>query len=154
MEVVKGRRRGVKRFVLFVLFLLVALGVVAITYPYWLPYAARPIAKRYGITFKGYERLKDGRFVLTEVVRTNRLFDLKVSRVEGLLPHVWRQKVTETNFTGNFLMVNGWRVVLHERPSKPGGARSVQSDRSVYEHWKQAERYIAEARKWVPRATI
>src|SRR5690242_12759118 len=98
MEVVKGDKgkgRGVKRFLLFLLFLLVVLGVIVLTYGYWLPYAARPIARRYGVAFEGYERLKDGRFALTGVVQTNRHFDLKIARIEAFLPHVWRMKADQ-----------------------------------------------------------
>jgi translocation and assembly module TamB len=155
MEVVKGRGRGLKRFVLVVLFLLGALGVLVFTYSFWLPYAARPIAKRYGVTFQGYERLKDGRFALTGITRTNQLFDLKIARLEGFLPHVWRTKVKDTNFTGNFLEMNGWKVVLHERAKKERARNPARTNRlGAYDQWKRAERSIAQARYWVPRATL
>ncbi len=151
----KGRKRGLKWLLAFVGLFLLALVTIVLTYPYWLPYAARPVAKRFGVTFQKYERVKDGRFVLTDIVRTNRFFDLKISRVEGFLPHVWRGKVGETNLAANFLEVNGWRVVIHDRAQKDRrDEKPSRPKRSVYEHWKRVEDYIAQARKFVPRATF
>ena len=120
-------------------FLLVIVGVVLLlaTYAYWLPWAARPIAKRYGITFNAFERMKDGRFAITDVVRTNKAFDLKASRIEGFLPHVWRTKLDQTNMAA-FVEVNGWRVAVHERAKGESRSGKQRRDRSVYEEWERA----------------
>jgi translocation and assembly module TamB len=152
----EGAKRGrwVKRLLLGLVLLVCIILVLAVTYAYWLPYAARPIAQHYGVTFGKYERLKDGRFVLTDVVRTNRAFDLRISKVEGFLPHVWRSKLRETNSTAAFVEVNGWRVVIHDREKKKGGDSRSRPDRSVYEQWMRAEDYIAKARAWIPKATL
>ncbi|HEX7860497.1 MAG TPA: translocation/assembly module TamB domain-containing protein [Verrucomicrobiae bacterium] len=151
----KGRRWG-RRLLIVIALGLVAMVALAFTYAYWLPYAARPVAKRFGVTFGTYERLKDGRFVLTEVVRTNRSFDLRISRVEGFLPHVWRSKLQGTNSTNAtvpFVQVNGWRVVIHEREKKDKDSKPKR-DRTVYGEWERVERYIAKARELVPKATL
>ncbi|MGZ8919587.1 MAG: hypothetical protein ACXW3L_01255, partial [Limisphaerales bacterium] len=149
----KGRRWG-KRIFWGVVLLLVAVVALALTYAYWLPYAARPVVKRFGVTFGSYERLKDGRFALTEVVRTNRAFDLRIAKVEGYLPHVWRSKLGETNAETAFVTVDGWRAVIHEREKKEGESSKSRPDRSVYEEFERLEKYIAQAREWVPRATL
>lgn len=134
--------------------MLVAAVALVLTYAYWLPHAARPVAKRYGVTFGSYERLKDGRFALTEVVRTNRAFDLRIAKVEGYLPHVWRSKLGGTNGEAAFVTVDGWRVVIHEREKKEGEGARKRPDRSVYEEFKRVEKYIAQARELVPKATL
>ncbi|HVK58846.1 MAG TPA: hypothetical protein VM735_08715, partial [Candidatus Kapabacteria bacterium] len=126
-----------------------------LTYAYWLPWALRPIAQRYGVTFGNYERLKDGRFALTDVVRTNPAFSLRISRVEGYLPHVWRSRLGQTNSTGSFVEVNGWRVVVHEsEKEKKKDGNSLPNDLDVYREWERVERYIAQGRQLVPRATF
>ena len=152
----EGAKRGrwVKRLLLGLVLLAGIVLLLALTYAYWLPYAARPIAQRYGVTLGKYERLKDGRFVLTDIIRTNRAFDLRISKVEGFLPHVWHSKLRETNSTAAFVEVNGWRVVIHDREKKKGGDSRSRPDRSVYAEWKRAERYIAKARELVPKATL
>jgi translocation and assembly module TamB len=153
MEGVKRRRRG-RRLLIGLVLLVGIVFLLAVTYAYWLPHAARPIAQRYGVTFGKYERLKDGRFLLTDVVRTNRAFDLRISKIEGFLPHVWRAKLRETNSTASFVELNGWRVVVHDREKKGRDGSRSRTDRSVYEEWERAEGYIAKARKLVPKATL
>src|SRR5687767_8983656 len=144
-----------KRIAVTLLLLISTLALLAFTYTWWLPMAARPIAKRYGVTFGKIERLKDGRFSLTDLVRTNRHFDLQIAKVEGYWPHVWRSKLGETNAETAFIEVNGWRVVVHDREKKDRkSAPKERPDRSVYEDWKRVERYLAEAREWVPKATL
>jgi hypothetical protein len=152
----EGAKRGrrVKRLLLGLMLLVGIVLLLAVTYAYWLPYAARPIAQRYGVTFGKYERLKDGRFQVTDLVRTNRAFDLRIARIEGFLPHVWRSKLRETNSTTSFLEVNGWRVVLHDREKMDRSSSRPHRDRSVYEEWKRAESYLAKGREWVPKATL
>src|SRR5687767_8762526 len=98
----KGRRWGKRLFGGLLLLMLVGI-VLAFTYAYWLPVVGRPVAKRYGVTYGKFERLKDGRFAVTEVVRTNRNFDLRIARVEGYLPHIWRGKLDETNAAAAFV---------------------------------------------------
>jgi translocation and assembly module TamB len=150
----KGRRWG-KRIAVGVLLVMAALVVIALTYSWWLPAAARPIAQRYGISYGKYERLKDGRFALSGIVHTNRHFDLQVAKVEGFLPHVWRSRLGATNNETAFIEVNGWKVVVHEtaRRDRDGtGKRRVE--RSIYEEWERVEEYIAKAREWVPKATL
>ena len=133
----------------------IALTLLALTYTWWLPAAARPIAKRFAISYGKFERLKDGRFAVTDLVRTNRNFDLRIARVEGYLPHIWRSKLGETNAAAAFVEVNGWRVVVHERAKKDRtGDGRRRKERSVYEEWERAERYIAKARELVPKATL
>lgn len=148
----KRKRRRLKWWLgLGVLFLL-GIAVLALTYAHWLPYAARPLAERFGMGFAGYERLEDGRFRLTDLTQTNRLFDLRISRVEGFLPHVWRSKIRGTNQPANFLEVNGWRLLFHERAKD--SAPSGRKDRSVFAMWKRTEDWLAKARAWVPKATL
>src|SRR5688500_18052995 len=145
----KPRRWG-KRLALTLLLLVGALVVLAFTYTWWLPMAARPIAKRYGVSFGTFERLKDGRFSLTELTRTNRHFDVEIAKVEGYLPHVWRSKLSETNAATAFIEVNGWRVVVHDQEKKDRkSARKERPERSVYEEWKRVERYLGEVREYV-----
>ena len=78
----KGKR-WLKRLAAVLLLLVIALVALAVTYSYWLPWAARPIAQRFVVSYGKYERLKDGRFAISDLVRTNRYFDLRISRVEG-----------------------------------------------------------------------
>ena len=155
---VKGKRRAWRWFVGCVVGLVLAvvlLGALALTYASWLPHVARPIAKRYGMTFGEYERIEDGRFVLTDVVRTNQNFDVKISRLEAFLPHIWRSKLDTTNQADTFLAVNGWRIEIHDLPGKnDGDTGSPGPDRSVYEIWKKAEEAIAKVRQWLPKATF
>lgn len=149
----KGKRWG-KRLLAGVILLLAAVVLLVATYAYWLPWAARPIAKRFGVTFGKYERLANGRIVLTDIVRTNRAFDLRISRLEAFLPHVWRSKLKETNDLA-FAEVNGWRVAIHDKTQKENDDPSKASvDRGIYEEWQRAERYIAQARELLPKATL
>ena len=155
MEERRKGRRWMKRIAAGVLLLVVVMVVLALTYSWWLPAAARPIAKRYGITYGKFERLEDGRFALSDVVRTNRHFDLQIAKVEGYLPHVWRSKLSATNHETAFIEVNGWKVVVHETPRRDRGrAGKGRAERSVYEEWERVEKYIAKAREWVPKATL
>ena len=136
--------------------LVVGLGILALTYSYWLPHAARPIANRYWVTFSGYERLRDGRFALTGIVRTNRAFEFRAGRVEGFLPHLWKQKIAGTNQSADFLKVDGWRVVIHDirEGNARGGTRRPRERLSVYQVFKRAEGWIAKVREWIPKATL
>lgn len=146
-------KRVVKRLGVGLILLAAVFALLVATYVYWLPWAARPIAKRYGVTFEKFERLKDGRFAVTELVRTNEAFDVRVSRIEAFLPHVWRSRLKETNAVA-FAEVNGWRVVIHDSKKRKGGGGKARRDRSVYEEWERAERYIAKVRELVPKATL
>lgn len=147
-----AKRRGLKRLGIFLGALILLITAVVLTFPYWFQYALRPAANHLGIQYSSFARLKDGRFAITDVVRTNQAFDIKIARVEGYLPEVWYRKTKETNHPAAFVEVNGWHVTLHEN-GKSAGSASTNS-RSVYGEWKRAEHYIEMARHWAPKATL
>ncbi len=131
-----------------------ALVLIALfTYRSWLGVALKPIAQRYGVTFEKYERLPNGRFLLSGLTRTNALFDFRISRIQGFAPDVWyRNAKKQGTNPPNYLEINGWKVVLHEKAgSSPGGSRT---NLSVYEEFKRAEKYLAQLREWLPKATF
>ncbi|HEV8543355.1 MAG TPA: hypothetical protein VGR78_13250, partial [Verrucomicrobiae bacterium] len=146
------RRRVLKRVGILIGILLGLIILVLLTFPYWLGYALRPAAARFGVSFANYEQAKDGRFILTDLVRTNRAFDLRISRVEGFRPEVWYRRIGQTNQPASFLEVNGWHIVVHEKAASAAGRTNQQ--RSVYGEWKSAEHYIEQARKWAPKVTL
>jgi translocation and assembly module TamB len=148
-------RRALK-WILVIAAICVLLGVVAaLTFPYWFGTALRPAASHFGVSFSNYEKLKDGRFALSNVVRTNVLFDLRISRVEGFLPQVWYRRARErrTNEAAAFLEVNGWQVVVHPR-TKTERTHGRTNAPSAYSDWKETEHYIELARQWMPKATL
>ena len=107
-------KRALKWVAALLLLFLLLVAAAVLSFPYWFGSALGTAGKRYGVSFAKYERLKDGRFALTDVVRTNALFDLRISRLEGFLPYTWYENVKRTNQAKTFLEANGWRVILHE----------------------------------------
>ncbi len=147
-----GLKRALKWVGILVLLVLLLVAVAFFTFPYWFGAALSAGGKQFGVSFSKYERLDNGRFALTDVVRTNALFDLRVSRIEGFSPAVWYRNVRATNHARNFVEVNGWRVVLREGEKSDGKGSTNQP--GVYGRWKEAENYISEVRQWVPKATL
>ncbi len=68
-----------------------ALGLVLLlaTLPYWLPWAARPVAAHYGASFGGYERKGYSRFVLRDVRVDHSPVRIAVEQVEADTPLLW-----------------------------------------------------------------
>ena len=148
-------RKTLKRITIFAGVLLLLLLAAILTYRWWLPKVAGPIASRFGVEFKKIESLPDGRFVITDIEKSTENFDLTISRLEGFFPDAWYQRIkgeTGTNKTATFLEVNGWNLELHDpkddRPDEP------KPERGVYDYFKQAEKYLVMVREWLPKATL
>ena len=145
-------KRRIWRRLLYVLgFLVLALVAVVLTARFWFPPLMERGAERLGVTYKKYERLEDGRFAISELVRTNEAFDLKIERIEGFRPWQWLKNVREgkTNDLPEYLVVNGWRVVIHGDREKK---EESKPERGVYDYYQLAEQYIEVAKKWAPKA--
>jgi translocation and assembly module TamB len=147
-------RRFLKWFGVIVGILLILVAVALLTYHRWFGRALRPIAAEYGVQFRNYERLPNGRFALNDLVRSNALFDARISRVEGFYPEVWYRKASEsgTNPPPEYLKINGWKIIVHTNQitASPG----TNAHRGIYSEFQQAEKYIRQAMKWLPRATL
>ena len=149
-----AKRRIWKRIFYALGFLLLALVALVLTAPFWVPPLLERGADRFGVQYEKLERLDDGRFAITDLVRTNESFDLEISRIEGFRPWPWyrQAKDPDTNDLPNFLVINGWKLVIHEdRPEKPD---EPKPERGVYDYYQLAEKYVELAKQWVPRALL
>jgi translocation and assembly module TamB len=88
------------------------------------------------------------------VVQTNELFDLQIKRLESFAPDLWYRKAKRegTNAITDYLQVNGWKLRVHSRAKS--GTHAIRTDLSTYAEFKQAEKYIALIRQWLPKATL
>ncbi|MGN6387573.1 MAG: translocation/assembly module TamB domain-containing protein [Verrucomicrobiota bacterium] len=136
--------------------MLLLLVVAGLTYRYWMGAALRPVASRFGVHFEKYERLEDGRFALSGIVRSNALFDLRISRVEGFFPDVWYSKIKKpgTNSTTPFVLINGWKLVVHTNQLQGTGTPASATNRTAYDWFKLAEGYLNQVKQWLPSATL
>ena len=141
MHGVMAVRRILRRSLVTIAILLLLLVVAGLTYRYWMGAALRPVASRFGVHFEKYERLEDGRFALSGIVRSNALFDLRISRVEGFFPDVWYSKIKKpgTNSTTPFVLINGWKLVVHTNQLQGTGTPASATNRTAYDWFKLAK---------------
>jgi translocation and assembly module TamB len=149
------KRRLAKIFLVLTTLLLLLVVFIYATHPIWLGSVLHPLLRRYGVTFSKYERLNKERFVLTDVRYTNTTAAVQLGRMEAFLPLVWRRKVlhaaTNENELPTFVEVSGWKVTIRTNDAKP---KNVRTPPDIYPLFKKAEDNLAQARKWVPRASF
>src|SRR5690242_5457443 len=81
-----GKRRKFFRLLAFsFLGLLLALAVM----PLWLPWVLKPVVKRFGASYSGYERDGYSRFRVSGVTFTNQHAHVHAERVGAFVPTVW-----------------------------------------------------------------
>lgn len=86
MEAAKGKRRKILRFIAIGL---LALIVLVVALPLWLPWVLRPGLTRFGIQYDSYDRQGYSRFAVEGISGQWGGTKLKVERVAGALPFVW-----------------------------------------------------------------
>ena len=86
-------RKAIKRITIIFGVLLLLLIAVVLSYRFWVPRIAAPVASRFGVDFESFERLPNGRFVITDIEKSTDSFDLSISRLEGFFPDAWYRRV-------------------------------------------------------------
>ena len=128
-------RKTLKRITIFAGVLLLLLLAAILTYRWWLPKVAGPIASRFGVEFKKIESLPDGRFVITDIEKSTENFDLTISRLEGFFPDAWYQRIKGE--TGTKMGVDRPERHANTRINAPSSAkrgRVTHPDRTVTRH--------------------
>src|SRR2546425_236827 len=70
----------------------IALGGVIVLWlslPLWFPWLLRPLASKYGVQYRRYERLGYRQFALEGLTFTNQGSTFRAKRAEALIPSVW-----------------------------------------------------------------
>ena len=81
--------KGKRRLLAALGFGLLAILLILLSAPIWLPWVLKPLAPRQGLTFATYERKGYSRFVLEEVTFTNAALHFHAKQAEGLTPMIW-----------------------------------------------------------------
>jgi len=138
------------RVVATVLATLAALVLLAIAFlPWWLPRAAAPIARRYGVTFGSYERIGYGRFALGNLRIERPGLAVAVTRVEldSPLAAAWGHL---SGHPGP-VVAGDWTVTTTKRNPVPGRAATPSGWVPLRTTlWRIADRL----EQWVPHARV
>ena len=125
-----------RRFLRFVLWGLAIVILLLVLTPLWFPWVLRPVAKRYGATFKAYERGGYLGFSVREVSYSNRTVRVSAGRIE-VAP-----------FRGQ-VMAADWAVVVG--PSK---RKSTNVTRSVHRVYQKVSKIVSNVQHWIPEAAL
>src|SRR5690606_29020013 len=93
-----------------VLIALAIILVVALSAPWWLGVAARPLAAKFGATFDRYERIGYGRFALHGLRYARGAITFDADRVESATPLPWG--VSHARGGSSAIGISGWSLVI------------------------------------------
>jgi translocation and assembly module TamB len=122
------------------------LVVLWLALPLWFPWVLRPVARRSGAYYSGYERLGYGRFLLHDLTFTNRAVRFHADRVEAYIPSswLWHLRASHRLEGTPFVQITGWS--FDSLPSTAATATSTTDE------IKSIAVTLAAVQRWLPQA--
>ena len=130
----QGKRR--RRILCFLLSVILILILLVLLTPLWFPWVLRPTAKRFGATFRAYQRIGYLEFAVTDVLYTNRNVRVQAGHLAvAPLRHAAKAE--------------NWSVIV--TPSKQTSTNAASSVHRVY---NQVFRIVTNVQHRLPQAAL
>lgn len=131
------------------LFLLLVAAILLA--PVWLPWAARPVAERWGVSWAEYERIGYGRFSLRDVRYEEENVRFEAEKVEARTPVAWLWRTFFPEDEERLsVRVEDWALQIDELDEPD----PEKEDVSIYEIFSLIEENLDAIIRWVPRARM
>jgi translocation and assembly module TamB len=130
------RSKRAKRLLRFLFGIILILVLLVVSVPLWFPWILRPVAKRFGATFRSYERGGYAGFQVTDAVYTNRNVRVQAGRL-AVAP--WRHHAEAEN----------WSVIV-----TPSNQSQTNTTPSVHRTYNKVWRIVTNVQHWVHHATV
>lgn len=143
------RAKALRRTALAVGITTASLLFLWVSLPVWFPWLLRPFAAKAGVHYTRYERLGYSRFALNDLAYTNRATQIRVRKLEAMVPNVWLWRVwhpSDPDHATPFAQVSDWRVEISPRPTA--------NTNSVYGIVREWQSNLDTAVSWIPLLTL
>ncbi len=127
----------------------VALILLVVAQPLWLPWVLRPLCARWGLNYANYERAGYGQFILRGVTFSSVAARFQAGQVRALLPTVWLWHRYVDPEPVTYVEVQDWKIEIMERKGTSQGSRI-----SLYTNVAEFGSIVAKAGSWLPKAFL
>lgn len=142
--------------IFLILVLLILLAIAAL--PFWMPWVAGPVLKKFGVTYDSYERVGYARFALLEVDYSHERVQVQAERVEAFIATGWLWERWRDGDDRDYAAASDWRVEIleaeEEADAPPGIEAEEEREVSVFEMAEQIEEIVQAVIDWAPRARL
>ena len=142
--------RKLRSKIILVLLSVVLLSVLVVAaLPLWLPWALRPIAKRYGASYANFQRLGYQRFQISNFSLTNGPSHIEAKQVSGFVPTAWLWRHLTGKRDEQFVTVHSWKYT-----AVPNKSTHTNAPASVHKIFGTLQQLAATLNTWAPAATL
>ena len=130
---------------------LAALGFAAVSLPWWVGLAARPVVRHWGVDLGTYERVGYARFRLTNASYRRAGLRVEAGRIETDTPLLWGWRHVFNQ--GSHTTVEHWSVVVSQTAAAPAASpRGGQSGATPLQ--AHLDRLAPGLERWLPHVTL
>src|SRR2546423_1037421 len=144
-----AQRKGIKWLLRIGAFVIAAVLFLWFPLPLWFPWVLKPVARKQGATYSAFQREGYNRFALSNLTFSNRNTQVRVERVEALVPTTWLWRSSRGGTAQPFLQVSNWDLTLASSKQE-----STKPPTSPTETVQSVRKLSHTLERWLPVATL